>query len=118
MLPPFPHQKRKDEELKISMLARLNKEDLLRLVAKEKMVSRAPPKVVVAPTSSEDDEDTALGFVFARKRGRAQATSPMPSFSRGQVASNVAPPSQPPHTLVATPCPLEVGVESSSRKGL
>jgi len=82
------------------------------------MVSRAPSKVVVVPTSSEDDEDTASGFVFTRKWGRAQATSPRPTPSRGQVASNVAPPSQPPHTPVAMPCPLEVGVESSRRKDL
>jgi len=53
------------------MLARLNKEDLLRLVAKAKMANRAPLKVAVAPTSSEDDEDTASGFVFTGKRGRA-----------------------------------------------
>ena len=85
---------------------------------KAKMASRAPPKVVVAPTSSEDDEDTASGFVFTRKRGRAQATGPMPSPFRGQATSNVAPPLQPPHTLAATPCPLEAGVESSRQKGL
>jgi len=63
------------------MLAHLNKEDLLRLAAKAKMASRAPQKVVVAPTSSEDDEDIASGFVFTRKRGSAQATSLMPSPS-------------------------------------
>ena len=84
-----------------SMLACLNKEDLLRLAAKEKMVSRVPPKVVVAPTSSKDDEDIAFGFIFTRKRGRAQATSPMPSPSRGQVAQNAA----PLHNLRTPPLP-------------
>jgi len=100
------------------MLARLNKEDLLRLATKAKMANRAPLKVGVAPTSFEDDEDTASGFVFIRKRGWAQAISPMPSPSRGQAALNAAPPSQPPHTLVAMPCPLEGGGESSRRKDL
>jgi len=98
------------------MLACLNKEDLLRLAEKAKMVSHAPPKVVVAPTSTEDDEETASGFVFTRKRGRAQATSSMLSPSRGQVASNAASPSQPPHIPVATPCLLEVGERARGEK--
>jgi len=100
------------------MLARLNKEDLLRMAAKAKMASRAPLKVVVAPTSSENDKDTASGFNFTRKRGRAQATILMPSPSRGQVASKAAPPSPLPHTPTATPCLLEASAESSRRKGL
>ena len=93
------------------MLAWLNKEDLLRLSAKAKMVSRAPPKLVVAPTSSEDDEDTTSGFVFTRKRGRAQATSPRPSPSWGQVASNVA----PPHNLCTPQLPCHVLVRRVQR---
>jgi len=100
------------------MLARLNKENLLRLAVKAKMASRAPPKVVAAPTSSEDDENTTSGFVFTRKGGRAQATSPMPLPSLGQVASNDAPPLPPLHTPATMPCLLEVGTESSMPKGL
>ena len=91
---------------------------LQRLAAKEKMASCAPTKVAVAPTSFEDDEDTASSFVFTRKRGRAQAISLMPSPSRGQATSNVAPLSQLPLTLASTPCLLEGGAESLRHKGL
>ena len=34
------------------------------------------------------------------------------------MASDTVPPSQPPHTPIATPCPLEAGAGSSRRKGL
>jgi len=101
------------------MLARFNKEDLLKLATKAKMASHLPLKAAVASTSSKDDEDTASGFVFTRKRGRAaRATSPIPSPSRGQGASNAAPLLHPSHVLPTTPCPLEGGAESSRRRGL
>jgi len=101
------------------MLALFNKEDLLKLATKAKMANHMPLKAAVAPTSSEDDEDTASGFFFTRKRGRAASSiSPIPSPSRGQAASNVAPLPQPSRVLSTTLCPLEGGAESSRRRGL
>ena len=51
------------------MLARFNKEDLLKLASEAKVASQMPLKAVVAPTSSEEDEDTASSFIFTRKEG-------------------------------------------------
>jgi len=65
------------------MLARFNKEELLKLATKANVASQMPLKAVVAPTSSEEDEDSASGFVFTRKRGKACAIIPVPSPSQG-----------------------------------
>jgi len=100
------------------MLAHFNKEDLLKMATNAKMASQLPLKAAVAPTSLEDDEDTASGFIFTRKRGRARAVSPMPSPYRDQAASNVARPPQPSTALPTTQGHLEGGAESSRRKGL
>jgi len=100
------------------MLERFNKEDLLKLASKAKVASQMPPKAVVAPTSSEEDEDTASGFIFTRKRGRNRAISPVPSSSQGQTTLSVAPPQQPSNVPPATPCYLEGGAKSSRRKCL
>ena len=89
------------------------------LATKAKMANHMPLKAAVAPTSSKDDEDTASGFDFTIKKGRAsRAISSIPSPSRGQTASNVALLPQPSRVLPTTPCLLEGGVLSSRRRGL
>jgi len=101
------------------MLARFNKEDLLKLAMKAKMASHMSLMTAVSPTSFEDDDDTASGFFFTKKRGRVvRAISPILSPSRGQATSIVAPLLQPSRVLPTTPCPLEWGAESSRRRGL
>jgi len=82
------------------MLAHFNKEDMLKMATKAKMASHLPLKVVVTPTTSEDDEDTASGFIFTRKRGKARAASPMPfpisgsgGFKRGPSSTTLYRPS-------------------------
>jgi len=90
--------------------------DLLKLATKAKMASHLPVKVAIALTSSEDVEDTALGFVFTRKRGRAYAIILVHSSSRGQETSNVAPLPHPSHVLPTTLCPLEGVQRAKGRK--
>ena len=65
------------------------------MATKGKVASQMPLKAIVTSTSSEDDEDTASGFVITRKRGRDRVATPVPSPSRGQAASNTASPPQP-----------------------
>ena len=94
------------------MLARFNKDDLLKMATKAKMASHLPLKAAVAPTSFEDDEDIASVSVFTRKWGRARVISLLPSLSRGQATSNTTPSPQPSTALPATLGHLEGGAES------